>query len=148
GRDEDFFQAGGDSLLIAQVVAKMREQMPEAKDWEWDRLMREVLRAPTAAAAAAALRNSMDGSNTATEATASPLLSLVPAQDQSGVVHVLVHDGSGTLAPYRALLPLLEAAPGRTGEIVGLMVPDAQTYLTRPAARLICDLATEYATLL
>lgn len=148
GRNEDFFQAGGDSLLIAQVVAKMREQIPEAKVWEWDRLMREVLRTPTAAAAAAALRNSIDRSSAATTAIASPLVSLVPAKDRSGAIHVLVHDGSGTLAPYRALLPLLEAAPERTGEILGLMVPDAQMYLARPATRLISDLAAEYATLL
>lgn len=148
GRNDDFFQAGGDSLLIAQVVAKMREQMPEAKDWEWDRLMREVLRRPTATATAAALRVSVNGSDTATAHAASPLLSLVSGKAQSDAIHVLVHDGSGTLAPYRALLPLLEAAPERTGEIVGLMVPDAQAYLARPAERLICDLATEYATLL
>jgi len=148
GRNEDFFQAGGDSLLIAQVVAKMREQMPEAKDWEWDRLMREVLRTPTAAAAAAALRSSIDNSNAAPAAVASPLVSLVPAKNQSGAIHVLVHDGSGTLAPYRALLPLLETAPERTGEILGLMVPDAHMYLARPATRLISDLATEYAALL
>ncbi len=148
GRNDDFFQSGGDSLLIAQVVAKMREQMPEAKDWEWDRLMREVLRVPTAAATAAALRNSTDSSDAASAPASSPLLSLVPAKSPSDTIHVLVHDGSGTLAPYRALLPLLASAPARTGEILGLMVPDANAYLARPAARLIGDLATEYAALL
>lgn len=149
GRDEDFFQVGGDSLLIAQVVAKMREQLPEAREWEWDRLMREVLRAPTVAEVAAALRQTADeGSGAPASSERSPLLSLVPARRSTDVVHVLLHDGSGTLAPYRTLLPLLAEAPSRIGEIVGLTVPDARTYLSRDPQRLIGDLAGEYAELL
>ena len=39
-RNENFYQAGGDSLLIAQVVADMKENILEAREWEWDSLMR------------------------------------------------------------------------------------------------------------
>jgi pyochelin synthetase len=149
GRNEDFFQAGGDSLLIAQVVAKMREHLPEAREWEWDRLMREVLRAPTVAEVAATLRQcANEGSGARSLSAHSPLLSLVPARRSTDVVHVLLHDGSGTLAPYRALLPLLAEAPERLGEIVGFAVPDAKTYLSRDPQRLIGELAGEYAELL
>ncbi|KRE88751.1 hypothetical protein ASG87_09285 [Frateuria sp. Soil773] len=149
GREEDFFQAGGDSLLIAQVVARMREQLPEAHGWEWDRLMREVLRAPTVAAIAAHLRaRPGDAADGAPRVAPSPLLPLAPARGDSDLVHVVLHDGSGTLAPYRALLPLLADAPGRRGEIVGITVPDASDYLAREPERLIAELASEYAALL
>jgi len=149
GRDEDFFQAGGDSLLIAQVVAKMRERLPEAQGWEWDRLMREVLRTPTVAAMAATLRRATASRfSEQAHATPSPLLSLAPARGSTDITHVLVHDGSGTLAPYRALLPLLVDAPERVGEIVGLTVPDAKIYLAHEPQQLIPDLAVEYAALL
>jgi pyochelin synthetase len=153
GRDDDFFRAGGDSLLIAQVVARMREHLPEARDWEWDRLMREILRTPTVADAAAALRRGLapddaaDGSHETTAAR-SPLVVLAPARRPDARLHVVLHDGSGTLAPYRALLPLLIDAPERSGEIVGLTVPDAATYLARDPAELIASLAADYADLL
>ena len=139
----------GDSLLIAQVVARMREHLPEAREWQWDRLMREVLRAPTVAAIAGTLRRQA-GTDTgdATCTALSPFLSLVPARRPVDVVHVLLHDGSGTLAPYRALLPLLADAPGRVGEIVGFTVPNASAYLTRDPQSLIQELAGEYAALL
>lgn len=149
GREEDFFQAGGDSLLVAQVVARMREGLPEARRWEWDRLMRDVLRAPTVAAIAAALRKGAGiGAGVTGRVAESPLLSLAPARRPDDTVHVLLHDGSGTLAPYRALLPLLRGNGARKGEIVGLTVPDARTYLERDPGRLIQDLASEYAALL
>jgi len=149
GRDEDFFQAGGDSLLIAQVVAKMREHLPEAQGWEWDRLMREVLRMPTVAAMATTLRHAAANRfSEQTRVAASPLFSLVPARDSSDIAHVLVHDGSGTLAPYRALLPLLADATERSGEIVGITVPDVNAYLAHDPQRLIANLAAEYAALL
>ncbi|MBM2766525.1 non-ribosomal peptide synthetase [Burkholderia anthina] len=153
GRDEDFFRAGGDSLLIAQVVARMREHLVEARDWEWDRLMREILRAPTVAGAAAALGRRMTSGSAAAgpgdeAARLSPLVVLAPARRPGERIHVVLHDGSGTLAPYRALLPLLADAPERVGEIVGITVPDATAYLARDPAELIASLALEYADLL
>ncbi len=153
GRDDDFFRAGGDSLLIAQVVARMREHLPEARDWEWDRLMREILRTPTVAGAAAALgrRIAEDAAATNPDAPSPrsrPLVVLAPARRPDARLHVVLHDGSGTLAPYRALLPLLADAPERVGEIVGITVPDAATYLARDPAELIASLAADYADLL
>nr|WP_277396225.1 thioesterase domain-containing protein [Burkholderia sp. Ac-20379] len=59
-----------------------------------------------------------------------------------------MHDGSGTLAPYRALLPLLADAPERQAEIVGLTVPDATRYLACDPGALIATLAADYAELL
>lgn len=150
GRDEDFFLAGGDSLLIAQVVGRMREILPEAKGWEWDRLMREILRAPTVAAVSARLRQGAEKADAERRTLSSPLAVLAPAPEGrgDGTVRVLLHDGSGTLAPYRALLPCLTRAADRCGEIVGLTVVDDQSYLATDPERLIEDLAGEYAGLL
>lgn len=150
GRDDDFFVAGGDSLLIAQVVGRMRENLPEARAWEWDRLMREVLRAPTVAAVAVPLRGdgeAASGAETSAPSAASPLVGLAPppADRDDGIVQVLIHDGSGTLTPYRALTPFLTREDGRTAGILGLTVVDGASYLKTDPDRLIETLAAEYA---
>ncbi len=145
GREQDFFQAGGDSLLIAQVVAKMRERLPEASGWEWDRLMREVLLSPTVMAVAEKLRRPRADSADQNGGAPDPLIELAPSAGDDDLAHVLLHDGSGTLAPYRALQPLLAASPHRTGTLLAFTVPDADAYLKRDAETLITSLAADYA---
>lgn len=46
-KDDNFFDIGGDSLLIAQAVAKIQKDMPEAQGTKWDWLMLEMLKNPT-----------------------------------------------------------------------------------------------------
>ena len=41
GRNDSFYLVGGDSLLIAQVIGKMLEKIPEAEGWEWSALLRK-----------------------------------------------------------------------------------------------------------
>ncbi|MGY2397537.1 amino acid adenylation domain-containing protein [Pseudomonas sp. SDO5271_S396] len=145
-RDQDFFAAGGDSLLVAQIVAKMREQLPEAADWEWDRLLREMLREPTIKAIAARLQDTSVQASTDAHTGASPLSVLAPARDPAcRTVHVLLHDGSGTLAPYRGVLAALRNAPQRQGAILGLSLLDERAYLALDAEQLIEQLGAHYA---
>lgn len=149
GRKEDFFVAGGDSLLIAQVVAKMRETLPEAKEWEWDRLMREVLQEPTVAAVAIKLKSDERSTRTTAEddftLAGSPLSILAPGKQEQAPMTVLFHTGNGNLAPYRHLLPMVIGTPGRTHAIGGLSVSDIDGFLKIPEARLIEELGRQYA---
>lgn len=46
-KNENFYEIGGDSLLVAQVVAKMKEKIEEAKAWDWDKLMIALIESPT-----------------------------------------------------------------------------------------------------
>ena len=55
--DQDFFAAGGDSLLIAQLVSRLRGEEPLAQAHPFDRLLRWVLAQPTPAAFAQCLRD-------------------------------------------------------------------------------------------
>ncbi|MFI6491065.1 amino acid adenylation domain-containing protein [Streptomyces sp. NPDC050564] len=43
GRNETFYEAGGDSLLAAQLVGSLREEIPEAEHALFDELLRELL---------------------------------------------------------------------------------------------------------
>ncbi|BBG02546.1 MULTISPECIES: non-ribosomal peptide synthetase [Pseudonocardia] len=76
----------------------------------------------------------------------SPLVEL-HAGRPGGTITVLVHDGSGGLAPYRELLAALTVdAPH--ARVLGLSVPDTGRYLGRDPSSLIVGLAGEYARIL
>ncbi|MFE7659498.1 non-ribosomal peptide synthetase [Streptomyces celluloflavus] len=147
GRDEDFFQLGGDSLLVARVVGRMREEVPAAASLEWEQLLRHMLRRPTVAAVAACLR---DGGPAPVEPLPGPVGSpVVPLHGSRAQgeppVHVLVHDGSGTLLPYRALLDELGGRTAPHGSVVGVQAHDLDRYLATDPALLVESLAADYA---
>jgi pyochelin synthetase len=56
GVDQDFFAAGGDSLLATQLIGKVREQVPGAAPHGFDVLLRCLIERRTIEALAAAVR--------------------------------------------------------------------------------------------
>ncbi|MGI5286410.1 amino acid adenylation domain-containing protein [Nonomuraea polychroma] len=137
GRNDDFFVSGGDSLLLARLVGQMIEREPLAAGHDFGDVLGQVLRRPTVAAMAAFLRA------TPGQAVAeySPLLTL---NEGEGVATVLVHEGTGSLAPYRGLVTALTAAtPGL--RLLGLEPGHAGGYAGLDADGLIERLAGEHA---
>ena len=165
GVDQDFFTAGGDSLLIAQLIARLRDSQEEARRHPFDRLLRWALSQPTARGMAARLREAREDTDAdrappapATRgaeaaagmpraplgdgaALADPLVRLVEGE---GVPRVLIHEGLGTLLPYRPLIRAL----GRERPLLGLAVHDSEAYLAIPAAHLNACLGRHYAAAL
>lgn len=142
GRDQNFYTLGGDSLLLSQMVGKLRDRVPEVADIEWQELLRDVLRNPTVAALAARRHSAQPPAETASAQTA--VRSLGGRSGHEAGTWVLVHGGTGTLSPYDALLPhLREAHPGA---LVGLEVADPVRYLNLPADTVITKQAADYAT--
>lgn len=153
GRDENFYIAGGDSLLVAQVIANMRDEVEEAKAWEWNRLMREMLQTPTVAEIAKKLRLQSQGGLSADLSKellnpVSPLVVLAEGKQSHGPVKVLFHNGTGTLTAYNNVLPYLINEPGRIEKIVGFTFGDEKEYLLNPFDKLIVNLGQKYADLL
>lgn len=162
--NEDFFSAGGDSLLIAQAIAQLRERMPAAKAQPFDRLLRWALSEPSARGLARRLRDSANqelaggeeipARHVAAAPGASithahvPLLErmrgfdpFVSLRSGQGVPRLIVHEGLGVLLPYR---PLLAALDGAT-PLWGLAVHDSSAYLAIPAEHLFTTLGHMYA---
>ncbi|AJC62132.1 non-ribosomal peptide synthetase [Streptomyces sp. 769] len=52
GRDQSFFDLGGDSLLIAQLIGRTREQVPQAGEFGFDELLLRLMDSPTVSALA------------------------------------------------------------------------------------------------
>ncbi|WP_241293589.1 non-ribosomal peptide synthetase [Burkholderia stabilis] len=157
--DQDFFAAGGDSLLIAQLVSRLRSEEPLAQAHPFDRLLRWVLAQPTPAAFAKCLRDA-DTASSATPAAprtmqASTVVHApaprvradvrpIPLAPGDGVPRVIVHEGLGTVHAYRPVMPAL----ARLGPVVGFAVRDAQDYLDLPARHLNATLGRRYANAL
>ncbi|WLW50146.1 non-ribosomal peptide synthetase [Streptomyces sp. YU58] len=55
-RDDDFYELGGDSLLVTQFIGRLRRELPQAGALAFDELLRTMVRRPTLAAVADRLR--------------------------------------------------------------------------------------------
>ncbi|MEU0007608.1 amino acid adenylation domain-containing protein [Streptomyces sp. NPDC006314] len=144
-RGQGFFDAGGDSLLAARLVGRVRECVPEAAAVSFDVLLRALLHTPTVAGLADRLTAPADP-GTGTDGRPSALVDRRSALVDlggggTGPLRLLVHEGLGTLAPYRPLIKELTA----DGPLVGLAVPDSDGYLELAPHRLVEDLAARYA---
>ena len=149
-RDQDFFMAGGDSLLIAQVVTRMREQLPAATEWTWDRLMREMLNTPTVEHIAKVFMCKDDSSKLSNSGEVSSLVELIPATEKgiTGVTRILVHDGSGMLTPYRDMIAQLKEIMAPSDRLLGLTLVDNNVFLSHDQDKLIEVLGSDYVELL
>ncbi|WP_280507043.1 non-ribosomal peptide synthetase [Nocardia flavorosea] len=141
GRDQNFYTLGGDSLLLSQMVGKLRDRVPEVADIEWQELLRDMLRNPTVAALAARRHRAQTPAAPAARQTAVRSLGGEPGHGNG--TWVLVHGGTGTLSPYDALLPHLRQA--HPGPLLGLEVADPAKYLDLPADTVITRQAADYA---
>ncbi|MFF5937257.1 amino acid adenylation domain-containing protein [Streptomyces sp. NPDC012508] len=141
GRDLGFFDAGGNSLLAAQFVGRVRERVREAAPAPFDVLLRVLLDTPTVAGLAQWLETA-GAPAPAAEASEIPPSSLVPLGGSGdGPVRLLVHDGTGTLTAYEALVAELAA----DGPVMGLVSPDGEPALDVDASDLVEELAVGYA---
>ncbi|MGE8405791.1 MAG: amino acid adenylation domain-containing protein [Pseudomonas sp.] len=160
--EQDFFAAGGDSLLIAQLIASLREHEPLAREQPFDRLLRWALSQPTPLGLAQRLRSGNEGdtggnaaapaqaqaaAQSAADTCRAPLRgrlcldALSELAGGEGTARVLVHEGLGTLLPYRGLIAELAGH----GPLLGLAVHDSEEYLRLPAQHVNATLGKRYA---
>ncbi|ROO59766.1 pyochelin synthetase [Micromonospora sp. Llam0] len=147
GRHDDFFALGGDSLLVARLVGLLRERVPDVVALEWEVVLRHMLRQPTVAALAAYLRT-VTTPQTSAPGDGPVRTSPVVRLHGSGTdpLTVLVHAGTGTIMPYRAIITEIRRRSAGTSSVVGIEVPHLPTYLDADPAGLIDRIAADYAT--
>lgn len=143
----DFFALGGDSLLMAQAIGRIRREIPEAAGLAWDDLLRAMASNPTLDAAAEAVRTPAARPNPSADepGVGSPLVYLGAGQGFTPAteIAVCVHDGSGGLAPYDQLVPHLRdvAVP----DLYGLRRVPADGYSQIAPPDLFTTLAARYS---
>lgn len=147
GRDDDFFALGGDSLLVARFVGLLRERIPDVIALQWETVLRHMLRRPTVAHLASYLREvSRSGpreDELPTVVRSSPLVALHGPGDDP--VTVLVHAGTGTAMPYRALVTEIRRRSAGSSSLAALEVPDLHGFWDAAPEGLIEQMAADYA---
>jgi pyochelin synthetase len=133
-REASFFDLGGDSLLVARLVTRLRENLPQAAAMQWDDVLRLVMNRPTIAALAAQL-----GADGAVARSATSLVR-INNLDSSTSTRVLIHDGTGTLIPYRELMRELS---GRQ-PMMGLVIDDPELFLSGDPRTQVNELANRH----
>ncbi|PWV55401.1 non-ribosomal peptide synthetase [Nocardiopsis sp. L17-MgMaSL7] len=143
GRDDDLFALGGDSLLVARIVGRLRDGLAGHEwDLEWEVVLRHLLRQPTIAGLAAYLRE-LSAPEAETDAENSALVELI-APGPDAPVTVLVHAGTGTLLPYRPLVTRFRARSGAGHGLVGLELPTPEDFRNADPNGLVDRTAAEY----
>ncbi|MYR34809.1 amino acid adenylation domain-containing protein [Nocardiopsis alba] len=143
GREDDFFDLGGDSLLVARMVGRLGETLPDLGEIEWEVVLRHMLRTPNVAGLAAYLRDLSGQVAAAEPGRADPYVPL--NGPGGGTVTALVHAGTGTLIPYRSLITEIRRRSRGESTLVGLELPDVQAFLAAEPATVIKGWAADYA---
>lgn len=149
GPEEDFYAAGGDSLLLTQLVAKMRDTFGEEL-LDWEETLRYAVQHPTVSALAALVRKRRGtpelGAETREAAQPRPgsqavmTLSLRAGEENRRPVF-FIPDGTATIAGFN---PLLQALDPRL-PVRALTPASVEAYLAIAAAELIPTLARNCA---
>lgn len=152
GRDDNFYEHGADSLILARVAGRVREEVAGAGEHAYDTILRQMLNEPTVAALARLLRGDEHRSDTATSSSAATGASstregsnslFVPFGGGEGVTRVMFHAALGTLDYFQHLGKAL-AAQGQ-GPVIGVAVADTERYLAIEPRKLIDTVADDYA---
>ena len=142
GRDDNFYSVGGDSLLIAQVVTKMKEGVEELSSVSWDELMRETLKNPTIRGICALIDN--EQTQEAGDMYHDSRCMYVYQEGNQDVVTAFFHAGTGRIRDYSDIAPALcKQDSNRT--VVGFTYGDESLYTMMPAEQLIEVRAQVYA---
>jgi pyochelin synthetase len=153
GRHDDLFALGGDSLLVARLVGRLRDGLGDVGtgpgtgtaewDLEWEVVLRHLLRNPTVAGLASYLRTvQATDAGAGTVAPASPVVWLNGTA--ADPVTVLVHAGTGTLLPYRPLVTEMRRRAGGVQNLVGLEIAAVDEFLDADPDGLVDRIAADY----
>lgn len=147
GRNDSFYLVGGDSLLIAQVIGKMLEKIPEAEGWEWSALLTEMMQTPTIKGIAEKIEAFQKDTDYVIDPCLVQLKKSVKENSQS-VAKVLFHAGTGTLTPYNALLSYIEKDSKENEAIIGFTFGDDADYISMETSQTFRLLGEKYGKIL
>jgi len=147
GRDDDFYLVGGDSLLIAQIIGKMMENIPETAGWEWSSLLTEMMKAPIIKQIAESLvKHKKDKGNL--EDPSLMVLKNSSLNKEDSVAKVFFHAGAGTLTPYTDLLSCIKEDSKDNESIIGFVFGNDADYISMETSQTFRLLGRKYGGIL
>lgn len=148
-RTDNFYDIGGDSLLVAQAVSKIKEVIDVAKEIEWDRLMIGMLQNPTIMEFAKFL-SSIKVRQQQEEKTSldTPLNIIADIPNKGNTMKVFFPGGIGFLQQFNALFQTLTNNPERTEGIAAFNYTEDKRYLDSEENDHIVTIGRRYADIL
>lgn len=147
-KTDNFYLVGGDSLLIAQVIAKMKERLPEAREWEWDDLLQEMMQTPNIQDMAQKLSSDKTKDKSPENHPCFVSMKRSTKANEESTALVLLHAGTGTLSSYNGMLPYLMKKSPEDESIFGFRYGDEAEYLSIPVKDTFKVLGEKYGNLL
>lgn len=143
---DNFYEVGGDSLLIAQVVSNMKK-LPEFKEMEWNVLMKAVIDNPTLSGMASLLQQKAEiKQEEKGEKDKDDFVRVYKAgKEKQDAVIGFFHAGTGRLLDYQAMSEMLVKQTQETTKIVGFTHGKYEDYLRSKPQELILERARLYA---
>lgn len=150
GRDQNFYEYGADSLIIAQMAGTLRDEFSakgEASGLPFDTLLREILNAPTVADLAEFIHNHQRVESDLNENITQKVNENIGAYTHfgggdSGPLRVIFPAGLGTMDCFRPLIEELKIQ--QAGPILGVSVADTDRYCSAHPLELIEEVAEDY----
>lgn len=139
GREANFFEIGGDSLLLAQTIGRIMDEVDEAKGMEWEELMKMMLKNNTISLFCSALvnRNNSDSRK---------LIHIFSEGDgTSNELLVFFSDGTGRMVIYNPLIRLL-LEKNCSKQIIGFNMAQYDAFLTDADGDVIKNMAEQCAS--
>lgn len=132
GINDNFFELGGDSLLVSQMLVRLREQL--APSIHWEPVIRNLVEFPTIAGMVESIQHNQDirqGAN-------SPVVRL--KENGRLTPFFCFHDGTGNLSVYSRLPNYIEA----DRPLYALKIVDAEEYTDIAKEQLVERWAAKY----
>ncbi|MFI6350425.1 amino acid adenylation domain-containing protein [Streptomyces sp. NPDC050560] len=144
GRTDSFYDHGADSLIMARLAGRLREQVPQAASVPFDTLLRRLINHPTLGELASFLgETATTGPGPVTRRADTGNAGLMPfSTGGEGPLRVMFHAGLGTMDCYRPLAARLVAQD--LGPVLGVVIDDTERYLAQDPAHVIERAADDY----
>ncbi|OEV12819.1 non-ribosomal peptide synthetase [Streptomyces nanshensis] len=145
GRTDDFYDHGADSLIMARMAGRIREEIPEAADVPFDTMLRHLLNRPTVAELAQFLdADDSTAAQPALRRATTGNAALMPfSTSGEGPLRVMFHAGLGTMDCYRPLAGRLVEQD--LGPVLGIVIDDTERYCSLDPATVVERAADDYA---
>lgn len=147
GRNDNFYKVGGDSLLIAQVIGQMLDQIPETDGWEWSTLLTEMMQTPTIREISEKIYKFQNNKEDWVDPSLIKIKNSKLSNDKS-VAKVLFHAGTGTLTPYDKLLSYMEEDSKDDESIIGFTFGNDAEYISIETGKTFNVLGEKYGKIL
>ncbi len=145
--DDNFYVIGGDSLLIAQVVTEVKNNLPEVTEFEWDQIMKLALENPTISSLSEKILELVGNNLEPSKGNDESYTNIYRMNEKSDVLQAYFHAGTGRMIDYEGIFDHLLSLDSKdfNKDIVGFTYGNENEYLEILEEDLITSLAKKYA---